>query len=304
MIKIENLSYKYGNTTAVESLSLNVEPGTIHGMLGPDGAGKTTTMRLITSLIPLQEGDIHVNQSHVSDYQSVRQQIGYMPQRFSLYPDLSVAENLDFFAHIFNVSKEERKEREKQLYQFSNLGDFKERPAGKLSGGMKQKLALMCALIHKPKALILDEPTTGVDPLSRSEFWKNLHDVKKEGIPILVSTPYMDEAAQCDYVSLMDKGKILNSGKPDSLIRDAEFQIMKLVWTKTIPESEKLNRIPGFQSIQLFGKILHLFIKNNTPMDAVLKEVEALGLKPVTEEFHTPEMEDIFIYHMEYIHGE
>lgn len=300
MIKIDSLSYHYGDIEAVKNLSLRVEPGTIHGLLGPDGAGKTTTMRLLASLIKMQKGTIEVNGTPVSDYQGIRSQVGYMPQRFSLYPDLSVAENLEFFANIFDVPANERKISEARLYKFSNLEPFKNRPSGKLSGGMKQKLALMCALIHKPKLLILDEPTTGVDPVSRAEFWKILHNVKDEGIPILVSTPYMDEASQCDEVTLLNKGISMATGKPGILTKEADFHILKLPWQTQITEIESLQEIPGFFGIQPFGKLLHLYFQYQTDLPSVIKSLSKQNLKPEEEKFFLPEMEDVFIYHMEY----
>lgn len=300
MIKIDGLSYHYGDIEAVKNLSLRVEPGSIHGLLGPDGAGKTTTMRLLASLIKMQKGTIEVNGTPVSDYQGIRSQVGYMPQRFSLYPDLSVAENLEFFANIFGVPANERKISEARLYKFSNLEPFKDRPSGKLSGGMKQKLALMCALIHKPRLLILDEPTTGVDPVSRAEFWKILHNVKEEGIPILVSTPYMDEASQCDEVTLLNKGISMVTGKTGLLTKEAGFHIIKLPWQTEIPAVESLQEIPGFFGIQPFGKLLHLYFQHQSDLPGVIESLKKQNLIPEEEKFFLPEMEDVFIYHMEY----
>ena len=300
MIEIDGLKHKYGDVKAVDDLSLKVKPGEIHGLLGPDGAGKTTAMRVLTSLLPLQEGRASINNISVEKPSEIRPLIGYMPQRFSLYPDLSVAENLDFFAHIFDVTKEERKEREKRLYEFSTLGPYKDRPAGKLSGGMKQKLALMCALIHVPQALILDEPTTGVDPVSREDFWNILHTIKNENIPILVSTPYMDEASQCDQVTLMNEGRILSNGNPDALIDGAEFRILKSSWTNKMYDPEKISSIPGFIGVQPFGKCLHWFIDTNTRIEEAVKAAEKLGLEQIDPDFEKPDMEDVFIYQMEY----
>jgi ABC-type multidrug transport system ATPase subunit len=301
MIEITGVSHSYGDISAVSNVSLEVKRGELHGLLGPDGAGKTTLLRILTSLIPLTDGRIVIDKIPVQDYARIRTIIGYMPQRFSLYSDLSVEENLEFFANIFSISPEERRNREKYLYRFSNLSHFKSRPAGKLSGGMKQKLALMCALVHSPKVLILDEPTTGVDPVSREEFWHILHGYRDNGIPILVSTPYMDEAGQCDRVTLMNKGKVLITGNPRELISQADFEVFTVYSEKRDPDWEFLTSIPGYIGIQPFGKNYRLYFKKDTQSINTVKEIFSgphFTLKSETPE--KPNMEDIFIYFMEY----
>jgi ABC-2 type transport system ATP-binding protein len=219
--------YKNGKETieAVQGVSFDVERGTIFGIIGPDGAGKTSLFRMLTTLLLPDGGDATVDSSDiVKDYKAIRKKVGYMPGKFSLYQDLTVEENLNFFATIFNTSVQENYNLIRDIYV--QIEPFKTRRAGKLSGGMKQKLALCCALIHKPVVLFLDEPTTGVDAVSRKEFWDMLQDLKKQGITILVSTPYMDEASQCDTVALMQNGKIMTTGTPREITESFNHTIL------------------------------------------------------------------------------
>jgi len=218
IVKVQNLKMNFQGEHALNGVSFAVPQGSMFGIIGPDGAGKTTLLQILTTLQSADEGIAEVLSHPVgTGFQYIRRNIGYMPQRFSLYEDLSVMENIDFFADIFGVSGAERKQRTEQLLSFSRLAAFTERIAGKLSGGMKQKLALCCALIHTPRLLILDEPTVGVDPVSREEFWDILKKLKDQGITILVSTPYMNEAAFCDRLALFHKGSILAEGEPQEL---------------------------------------------------------------------------------------
>jgi len=218
-VSASHLSKKYAKVQALKDVSLDVSEGDIFGIIGPDGAGKTTLFRILTTLILADEGTATVNGLDVvKDYMKIRAQVGYMPGRFSLYQDLTVEENLTFFASVFNTSVEENYELIKEIYQ--QIEPFKTRRAGALSGGMKQKLALCCALIHKPSVLFLDEPTTGVDPVSRKEFWEMLKRLKKEGISILVSTPYMDEAGLCDRIALIQDGQFLKTDTPQNIVKD------------------------------------------------------------------------------------
>ena len=215
-INIQNLSKSYGDTKAVQHLSLEVKKGELFGLIGPDGAGKTTVFRMLTTLLLPDEGSATLEGLDiVKDYKEIRKIVGYMPGRFSLYQDLSVEENLSFFATVFGTTIAENYELIKDIYE--QIKPFSTRRAGKLSGGMKQKLALCCALIHKPKVLLLDEPTTGVDVVSRKEFWQMLNRLKEQGISILVSTPYMDEASLCDRIALIQSGKILSTSTPSRL---------------------------------------------------------------------------------------
>jgi ABC-2 type transport system ATP-binding protein len=217
-IRVEGITKKHGDTVALSAVSLAVESGEMFGLIGPDGAGKTTLMRILVSLIDPDEGEAWVLGIPLrTGAARVRETIGYMPQHFSLYPDLTVAENIRFFADLFGVPKAERVSRTEELLGFSRLGPFVKRRAGALSGGMKQKLALSCALIHTPRVLVLDEPTTGVDPVSRRDFWDMLERLRAQGVTIVVSTPYMNEAALCGHMVFIHKGKILASGTVDEI---------------------------------------------------------------------------------------
>lgn len=217
-ITVNGISKRYGKVQALQGVNLSVEEGELFGLIGPDGAGKTTMFRLLTTLLLPDEGSATVcGFDLVNDYRLIRQQVGYMPGRFSLYPDLSVEENLQFFASLFGTSVEENYNLVAPIY--SQIEPFRKRKAGKLSGGMKQKLALSCALIHKPRVLFLDEPTTGVDVVSRVEFWDMLQDLRRQGITILVSTPYMDEAQRCGRVALISSGSILGVDTPADIVR-------------------------------------------------------------------------------------
>src|SRR5262245_43563989 len=222
-VVVNNIEKNYGKKNdlvkALQGISFNVAKGELFGIIGPDGAGKTSLFRILTTLLLADKGEATVDGLDVvKDYKAIRNRVGYMPGRFSLYPDLTVKENLDFFATIFNTSIEENYELVRDIY--SQIEPFRDRRAGKLSGGMKQKLALSCALIHRPSVLFLDEPTTGVDAVSRKEFWEMLKKLKQQGITILVSTPYMDEASLCDRVALIQSGKILSINTPQGIVNE------------------------------------------------------------------------------------
>ena len=218
IIKIENISKRFGDIAAVEQLSLDIARGTIFGLVGSDGAGKSTLLRMIATMIPPTSGRILVNGLDVvSDKRAVKDLIGYMPQRFGLYQDLTVEENLAFFMDIFGVRGAEREKRRERYLGFSNLLPFLDRLAGNLSGGMKQKLGLACVLVHQPSLLILDEPTNGVDPVSRQEFWDILLEMKREGMTIVVSTAYLDEGEKCDRLALMHRARLLQEAAPDEI---------------------------------------------------------------------------------------
>ena len=217
-ISVKNISKSYKKVNALQNISFNVKKGELFGIIGPDGAGKTTLFRILTTLLFPNQGTASVaGFDVVNNYKNIRNSVGYMPGKFSLYQDLTVEENLDFFATIFGTTIEENYDLIKDIYV--QIEPFKTRRAGKLSGGMKQKLALCCALIHKPKVLFLDEPTTGVDPVSRKEFWEMLKRLQQKGITILVSTPYMDEAELCDRIALIQDGKILEIDTPESIVK-------------------------------------------------------------------------------------
>jgi ABC-type multidrug transport system ATPase subunit len=258
-IEITNFSKSYGEVRAVEDITLKIESGELFGLIGPDGAGKTTTMRTLCTLLNCDHGEMLVDGRDVrTDVAYIRSILGYMPQRFSLYPDLSIEQNLNFFADLFGVPKSEKVGRLQRLYQFSKLQPFKKRLAGALSGGMKQKLALSCTLIHTPRILILDEPTTGVDPVSRREFWEILRQLREDGVTILVSTPYMDEASLCDRVAFMHKGEMLALDKPQNLHRQFPFHLYEVTGNELRELLTYFEKETDARSVQVFGDRLHV----------------------------------------------
>lgn len=260
-IQVQNISKSYNKIKAVEAISFEVKEGELFGLIGPDGAGKTTIFRILTTLLLANEGSATVSGYDViKDYKSIRNSVGYMPGKFSLYQDLTVEENLTFFATIFGTTIEENYDLIKDIY--IQIEPFKTRRAGALSGGMKQKLALCCALIHKPKVLFLDEPTTGVDPVSRKEFWEMLKRLQQKGITILVSTPYMDEASLCDRIALIQKGKILKIDSPENIINNYEKIIYDVQAKNTHGLIHDLKNYPNQYSVYAFGEFIHYIDKN------------------------------------------
>ncbi|MDR0412217.1 MAG: ABC transporter ATP-binding protein [Dysgonamonadaceae bacterium] len=282
----------YKGVKALTNLSLEISKGELFGLIGPDGSGKTTLFRILTSLIPADSGTAEVaGWDVVRDYRQLRTQMGYMPGRFSLYPDLTVAENLQFFATVFNTTVAENYHLIREVFQ--QLEPFKNRRAGKLSGGMKQKLALSCALIHKPAVLFLDEPTTGVDPVSRKEFWEMLRRLKNEGISILVSTPYMDEANRCDRIALMQHGEILSVETPAQMRAQFPKKIYRLEVDRRFGWLEMLRKAPEVESAFLFGEALHVVFRSDADALAFRTNAPALAFTEIR-----PEIEDCFIYLM------
>lgn len=258
-IVVQNIYKQFGNVSALHDISFTVAPGELFGLIGPDGAGKSTLFRILATLLLADKGKAMVNGLDVvKDYRAIRRQVGYMPGKFSLYQDLTVEENLHFFATIFNTTVKENYDLIRDIYE--QIAPFKNRPAGKLSGGMKQKLALCCALVHKPSVLFLDEPTTGVDPVSRKEFWEMLQRLKEKNIPILVSTPYMDEATLCDRVALMQNGAIMQIDTPPAIV--AQFRTK--IWAFRSDDMYRLIRDlrahPEVKTCFAFGEFLHVTI--------------------------------------------
>ena len=260
-ISVQNLSKSYQNLKAVDNVSFEVNSGELFGLIGPDGAGKTTIFRILTTLLVTDEGKATVaDLDVVNDYKTIRNSVGYMPGKFSLYQDLTVEENLTFFATIFGTTIEENYELIEDIYV--QIEPFKNRRAGALSGGMKQKLALCCALIHAPKVLFLDEPTTGVDPVSRKEFWQMLKRLQKKGITILVSTPYMDEASLCDRIALIQNGKVLKIDSPQAITSDYDKVIYDIQSKNTHGLIHDLKNYPSHYSVYAFGEFIHYIDKN------------------------------------------
>ena len=255
-IKTEEIIKRYGEVEALKGISLEVPQGTLFGLIGPDGAGKTSLIRILATLTLPDAGKAHVlGHEVVREYRSIRNKIGYMPGRFSLYQDLSVLENLQLFAAIYETSIEKNYHLIKDIYQ--QIEPFKDRKAGQLSGGMKQKLALSCALIHEPEILFLDEPTTGVDPVSRNEFWDMLKDLKQKGITIFVSTPYMDEAKLCDQVALIQEGALLSVNTPAGIVADYNRPLYAVKSANTYKLLQDLKAYPQALSVFPFGEYIH-----------------------------------------------
>lgn len=291
-IEIDNLSKSFGEVRALDAVSFSVEKGELFGLIGPDGAGKTTLFRLLTTLLNPDDGTAAVDGFDiVKDYLSIRSRVGYMPGRFSLYPDLTVEENLDFFAALFGVTVEESYDLVAPIYK--QIEPFRTRRAGKLSGGMKQKLALSCALIHRPSVLFLDEPTTGVDAVSRSEFWDMLSGLKQKGITILVSTPYMDEASRCDRIALCNEGRILSIDTPDGVIRRFDAALYAVRAANMYALLSKSRGIDGVAACYPFGEVHHLVAGEGFDIGRFSKQLN--GVDDLYIEPTTPTIEDVFI---------
>lgn len=296
MITIKNFSKSYGKIPAVENLSLAVQRGEIFGLIGPDGAGKTTTMRTLCTLLTPDAGEMHLSGYEVRrEVAQIRAILGYMPQRFSLYPDLSVEQNLRFFADLFGVPVAEREKRLLELYHFSKLEPFKNRLAKQLSGGMKQKLALSCTLIHTPPILILDEPTTGVDPVSRREFWEILQRMRDEGVTILVSTPYMDEALLCNRVAFMHKGRLLALDAPGVIHRHFPHALYEVATDNPQLLVSYFKNNSACRSVQIFGDRLHVSFAAPL-LEIKIAEILAAAPQPIKQmRAITPGIEDTFM---------
>jgi ABC-2 type transport system ATP-binding protein len=277
IIQTVGLRRDFKNTRAVDGLDLSIPPGELFGLVGPDGAGKTTALRLLAGLLNITEGEATVLGYDLKDQaESIKPHVGYMAQQFSLYAELSVLENLRFFAELFDVTSKEQAERTDQLLEFAGLTEFKDRRADRLSGGMQKKLALACTLVHQPPILLLDEPTTGVDPISRREFWNILTDLHIHGTTILVSTPYMDEADRCSRVGLMYAGKLVECDSPKNIrdrLNEDVIEIQTGNWQKA---QEALDKLEGILEIQIYGESLHLLVdsgKQRLPeVEKALKE--------------------------------
>jgi ABC-type multidrug transport system ATPase subunit len=294
-ISVSNISKSYKNVNALQNISFDVKPGELFGLIGPDGAGKTTLFRILTTLLVPDAGHATVTDLDVvTHYKAIRNSVGYMPGKFSLYQDLTVEENLHFFATIFGTTIEENYDLIKDIYV--QIEPFKKRRAGKLSGGMKQKLALSCALIHKPNVLFLDEPTTGVDPVSRKEFWDMLKRLQQKGITILVSTPYMDEAALCDRIALMQNGKILEIDTPAAIVKHYPKTIYNVSSNNMYQLLESLKAYKHHYSIYPFGEFVHYSDKRTDFNTEDLKAyLESRNLSNINIEKTAATIEDTFM---------
>ncbi|HOY53448.1 MAG TPA: ABC transporter ATP-binding protein [Opitutaceae bacterium] len=296
-IRTHQLRRSFGERVAVAGLDLDVQPGEIFGLVGPDGAGKTTTMRMLTGILPPSGGNAEVAGCDVArDSEKLKDQIGYMSQRFGLYPDLSVAENIAFYADIYGVPRRELAARTERLLGFSNLTPFKHRLAGNLSGGMKQKLGLACALIHTPRVLFLDEPTNGVDPVSRRDFWRILYQLVRDGVTLFVSTAYLDEAERCNRLALLHEGRLLGLGTPDEVKRLMPGALLEIRTSAPRRTATLLRQHLHGATVGLFGDRVHVATREPAAVESDTRRLvadagfELLSIKPIE-----PSLEDVFI---------
>lgn len=293
---IENLERSYGDLKAVDGISLSVRKGEMFGLVGPDGAGKTTTIRVMCGLLAPDTGTVSLLGMNVMEnIKKVQEKIGYLSQKFSLYGDLTVDENIEFFAEIHGVT--DYKPRRNELLEFTRLLPFRERLADKLSGGMKQKLALACSLIHKPQILFLDEPTTGVDPVSRRDFWKILSDLQKNGITIFMTTPYLDEAERCNRVALMNKGKLITVDTPANIKQSTGKKVIEIV-CRNVREVYSFLRSREYE-VQLFGDRINLVTSDSDgEIDRIKTLLDKEGFTIEDYRVVTPSLENIFIHYI------
>jgi ABC-2 type transport system ATP-binding protein len=300
VLQFDRVTKRYGAVTAVSGLSFSVAPGEMFGLIGPDGAGKTTTIRLLCGLLHADGGAVRVmGHDPVREHARVTSELGYLSQRFSLYGDLSIDENIAFFAEIHDLWNYE--DRRRRLLELTNLLPFRKRLADRLSGGMKQKLALACTLIHEPRVILLDEPTTGVDPVSRREFWKLLAEFLEQGITILVSTPYLDEAERCHRVALLHEGRLLSLDTPDRLRRSLPGQMVETIAVDQPRAVARLSTDAAVADVHVFGERMHVRLKPDVAGDgaavvrAVLSgdEVRVARVVPAS-------LEDVFIAQLEH----
>jgi len=296
-IHIEGLEKSYGEIMAVSGVSLDVGRGELFGLIGPDGAGKTTLIRMLLGLVVPDSGQALLGGLDIDrDLFRVKEIIGYLSQRFTLYQDLTVEENIRFYSDLFGVPKQERMEKEKKLLAFSRLEPFRDRRAGALSGGMKQKLALCCTLIHTPRILFLDEPTTGVDPVSRREFWDLLGQLHQEGTTIFLTTAYMDEATRCDRVGFMFEGKLIALGRPQELPAKYPYRLLEIKLDEPVTKVPLLEKLPVVHSVQVFGDRLHVGVEDlETAEKAIGGLAVEKGWRVVELREIKPGLEDVFV---------
>jgi len=297
VIETHSLTKRFKRVTAVEGLELGIRRGEIFGLLGPDGAGKTTTIRMLCAIMDPSEGSARVaGFDTVKEPEEIKKRIGYMAQQFSLYGDLTVLENLVFFADIFEVNRQERDERIARLLEFARLTEFKKRRASHLSGGMQKKLALACTLIHRPEIIFLDEPTTGVDPVSRREFWDILTELHLEGVTLFVSTPYMDEAERCSRVGLMFEGDIIVCDTPEQIKGLVEGELLELQPDRLREASRMIEDLAGVLEVQTYGDLVHVFVDDAARRAPMIQQALAgAGIAVEGLRQTRPRMEEAFI---------
>ncbi|MGD0232484.1 MAG: ABC transporter ATP-binding protein [Syntrophorhabdales bacterium] len=295
-IRASGLTKTFGGNVAVDQLDLDVAPGELFGLVGPDGAGKTTIMRLLSGILSPTTGEAWVaGRSILRDPEAIKEEIGYMSQRFGLYEDLTVMENILFYADMYSVPRRERPPRIERLLGFSKLAPFKDRLAGNLSGGMKQKLGLACALIHTPRVLFLDEPTGGVDPVSRRDLWRILYDLLREGVTIFVSTAYLDEAERCTRIGLIDRGRLLVTGEPREVRTMLHLPMVEILTPSGGRARTVATAVDGVRSVTAYGDRLHVGLERPDVAAAVVSAMTAAGIEIGEQRPILPSLEDIFI---------
>lgn len=295
-ISTDRLSRSFHDLAAVDGLTLDVAKGALFGLVGPDGAGKTTTLRMLAGVLPPSSGDAIVGGVSVAqDPEGVKRHIAYMAQRFGLYHDLTVRENITFYADLYEVPKADRPKRLERLYHFSALGPFEDRLAGQLSGGMKQKLSLCCALVHHPDILLLDEPTFGVDPISRRDLWLILHEMVAEGVTVFVTTAYMDEAERCDRVALLDHGRIVAIDTPETLQQSYAGEMLAVRVSDRRAAAAALARVPEVRRAAVFGDTIHVTLGSRALWPRAAQALAAAGVHVLETAEATPSLEDVFI---------
>jgi ABC-type multidrug transport system ATPase subunit len=295
-VALQKLTRRFGAVEAVRELSFDVARGELFGIVGPDGAGKTTTLRMLAGVLPPSAGDAEVLGISVArDPEGVKPHIAYMSQRFGLYTDLTVRENIDFYADLYRVPRLERPARIARLYEFSNLGEFEHRLAGKLSGGMKQKLGLCCALVHHPEILLLDEPTFGVDPISRRDLWLILHQMIGDGMTIVISTSYLDEAERCDRVAMLHQGRVLALAPPAALQASLQGTLLRVRASDARRARDTLGAMNGIERATLFGDAVHVLLRDPAAEARVVSALNSSGNTVITTERVDASLEDVFI---------
>jgi ABC-2 type transport system ATP-binding protein len=296
-IEVTGLSRRFPGVLAVDDLSFNVRSGEIFGLVGPDGAGKTTTLRILAGILSPDAGEVRVaGDDVVSDPESAKHELSYMPQHFGLYEDLTVDENIRFYADLFGVGHAERETRSAQLLTAAGMSEFRKRLAGKLSGGMKQKLGLVCALIHRPKVILLDEPTTGVDPVSRRDFWRILYELVAEGVAILTSTAYLDEAERCHRVALMHKGRLLFCDEPSKLKANFGKTVLSILAPSPRAVRDELRDTVGISSLLLIGDGVHVVVDEAAGgVPAITALLNKAGIAFTEMRVVAPTIEDLFV---------
>ena len=296
MIEITGLKKEFGSVIAIQDLSIKIEKGEMAGLVGPDGAGKTTLLRILSAIMAPTSGAAKVaGFDLVKDSEKLKEKIGYMPQRFGLYEDLTVQENLDFFSEVYQLSKDTKKEKYEEVFRFSQLEPFKNFLAGNLSGGMKQKLALSCVLLHTPEILLLDEPTRGVDPISRRDFWSILFEQQKKRMTIFISTSYMDEAERCQRVAFLDQGSLIAYEPPLQLKQKMRGTLFELVSEKSREARSLLEKDEEVMNVSLFGEKVHFTLEDEKILESLKVKLQNAGIGIFSLNKIEPSLEDIFI---------